>query len=120
MWFLRIRQDEKPHTKLTLTLILEHTHISMHLSSPLQFLSLAPFSPPVNPQTYQTTKGAVGRSGKKVLRSPNLDDLAVAEHGDAVRDLDGRPPMSNEEGRSALRVKKEGRREGREEGRGCL
>jgi hypothetical protein len=60
------------------------------------------------PSTYQTTKGAVGRIGKKILRSPNLDDLPVAKYGDTVRDLDGRPPMGNQKGCSALKINKRG------------
>jgi hypothetical protein len=79
----------------------------MRLFSPFQFKPPLPILSAVNTQTYQTTKGAVGRSGKEVLRRPNLDDLAVAEHGDAVRDLDGRPAVGDQEGRSVLRQKGE-------------
>ena len=117
IWFLRTallqNERERPHQNLYLKedeagiFLCTHTHGSMRLFSPLQFKPPLPILSAVNTQTYQTTKGAVGRSRKEVLRRPNLDDLAVAEHGDAVRDLDGRPAVGDQEGCSVLRQKGE-------------
>jgi hypothetical protein len=53
--------------------------------------------------TYQAAEGAIIRRGKKILGGPDLDNLSIAENGNTVRDLYGRPTMGNKEGRSILR-----------------